>query len=86
LPRLVDELGDVLHGLVDRQLLQLGEDDQAEDQAERAHHQADRQQAPPSTPKKVTLLKSGRIRSFSLIGCRASAPPAGAANASALNT
>ena len=53
LARLVNQLGHFAHRLVHRQVLELGERHQPEEQAERADHQAAHQQRAPVDPPEV---------------------------------
>ena len=65
LARFVDQLGDLVHRSMHRQVAQLHEDDHAEDQSEQRHEQADDQQRAAVDTLEVDLTR-GRAGSGSL--------------------
>ena len=71
---LVDELGDLEHRLMDRQVLELRADHEAEQEAQGADDQAAQQQRVAVDPLERHLPRSGRIRLASP-PCAAPVPP-----------
>jgi hypothetical protein len=74
LARGVDQLGDLEHRLVDRQVLELLVLEQAEQQAERTDHEAEGEDVPPVHPQELHLVKVGQdeaglgVRAGGLLG------------------